>query len=113
METRVSPDVSESITTRERTVVRGVRPSYQAYQILHFGFTVAPIIAGLDKFFHLLVNWNMYLAPMVYQPFGISADNCMMIVGAIEIAVGLLVAWRPRVFGWVVGFWLWGIIANL
>ncbi len=32
------------------------RPSYQAYQILHVGFTVAPIVAGLDKFFHLLVN---------------------------------------------------------
>ena len=25
------------------------RPSYQAHQILHIGFTVAPIIAGLDK----------------------------------------------------------------
>ena len=22
------------------------------YRILHFGFTVAPILAGLDKFFH-------------------------------------------------------------
>ncbi|MBV9079492.1 MAG: hypothetical protein JO102_00060, partial [Elusimicrobia bacterium] len=26
------------------------RHAYQAYQILHFGFTVAPILAGLDKF---------------------------------------------------------------
>ena len=36
-------------------------PSYQAYQILRTGFTVAPIVAGLDKFFHLLVNWDQYL----------------------------------------------------
>lgn len=27
---------------------------YQAYQILRLGFIVAPIVAGLDKFFHLL-----------------------------------------------------------
>ena len=27
-------------------------PAHQAYRILHFGFTVAPILAGLDKFFH-------------------------------------------------------------
>ena len=36
-------------------------PSRQAYQILHLGFTVAPILAGLDKFFNLLVNWDQYL----------------------------------------------------
>ena len=28
------------------------RPGWQAYQILHVGFTAAPILAGLDKFFH-------------------------------------------------------------
>lgn len=38
-------------------------PSYQAYRILHFAFVVAPVIAGFDKFFHLLVSWDMYLAP--------------------------------------------------
>jgi len=36
-------------------------PAHQAFRILHFGFTVAPILAGLDKFFHLLVNWDQYL----------------------------------------------------
>jgi hypothetical protein len=30
----------------------------QAFQILYVGFIVAPIVAGLDKFFHLLVNWD-------------------------------------------------------
>ena len=41
------------------------RPSYQAYQILHLGFTVALIVAGLDKFFHFLVNWDQYMPPVV------------------------------------------------
>ena len=30
--------------------------SHQAYQILHVGFVVAPLIAGLDKFFNLLTQ---------------------------------------------------------
>src|SRR5689334_24248167 len=45
--------------------VATTRPSYQAYQILRFAFTVAPIVAGLDKFFHLLVNWDQYLPSTV------------------------------------------------
>jgi hypothetical protein len=48
-----------SLTT-ERT-----QPAYQAYQILHIAFTVAPILAGLDKFRHLLCNWDQYLAPWI------------------------------------------------
>ena len=37
-------------------------PSYVAFKILHIGFFALPILAGLDKFFHVLVNWDMYLA---------------------------------------------------
>ena len=40
-------------------------PAYQAFWILRFGFTVAPILAGLDKFFHLMVNWDQYLPDVV------------------------------------------------
>ena len=40
-------------------------PSYQAFQILRTGFTVAPIVAGVDKFLHLLVNWDQYLPAFV------------------------------------------------
>src|SRR5262245_54283781 len=35
--------------------------TYQAYQLLHIAFIVAPIIAGVDKFFHVLVDWDLYL----------------------------------------------------
>ena len=43
----------------------GSSPAYQAYRILHFGLVVAPILAGLDKFFHLLVNWDQYVPGVV------------------------------------------------
>ena len=37
----------------------------------------------------------------------------MLIVGAIEIVAGILVAVRPRIGGYVVAAWLGGIIVNL
>jgi hypothetical protein len=88
-------------------------PVYQAYQLLHIGFTVAPIVAGLDKFFHLLVNWDNYLAPVVNNILGGHGHAFMMVVGVIEIVAGIGVAIWPRVFSYVVAAWLVGIIINL
>ena len=88
-------------------------PAYQAYQILHAGFTVAPIIAGADKFFHLLVNWDNYLAPVVSRVLGGHGHAFMLVAGVIEIVAGIGVALRPRVFAYVVAAWLLGIILNL
>ena len=65
------------------------RPSYQAYQILRLGFTVAPIVAGLDKFFHLLVNWDQYLPGTVNALTGGHGHQLMLVVGVIEIVAGL------------------------
>ena len=45
-------------------------PARQAYRILHLGFTVLPIVAGLDKFFNLLVDWNQYLSPLMNNLLG-------------------------------------------
>jgi uncharacterized membrane protein YphA (DoxX/SURF4 family) len=81
-------------------------PTYQAYQILHVGFAVLPIIAGLDKFFHILVNWDMYLAPLIVRLSPIPAHNLMMIIGVIEILAGVLVAITPRIGAYVVATWL-------
>jgi hypothetical protein len=55
-------------------------PARQAYRILHFGFTVGPILAGLDKFFHLLVNWDQYLPGVVANFSPIPAHRLMLIV---------------------------------
>ena len=45
--------------------VRSGDPAYQAYVLLRAGFTLAPILFGLDKFFNVLVDWEQYLAPWV------------------------------------------------
>ena len=89
------------------------RPAYQAYQILHLAFTVAPIVAGLDKFFNLLVNWEQYLPPFVNNLLGGQGHYFMLAVGVIEIIAGLGVAFKPKIFAYVVAAWLLLIIANL
>jgi hypothetical protein len=88
-------------------------PAYQAFWLLRIGFTVAPILFGVDKFFHLLVNWDRYLAPRIDNLLPGTAHQAMYAVGVIEIAAGLLVALWPRVGGYVVAAWLAGIIVNL
>jgi uncharacterized membrane protein YphA (DoxX/SURF4 family) len=88
-------------------------PARQAYQILRFGFTVAPIIAGLDKFFHLLVNWDKYLPGAVNGLVGGHGHQLMLAVGVVEIVAGIGVAIKPRIFAYVVAAWLFLIILNL
>lgn len=88
-------------------------PGYQAFQILRTGFTVAPIVAGLDKFFHLLVNWDQYLPAFVNNLTGGHGHELMFAVGVIEIVAGLGVAFKPRLFAYVVSAWLLLIVANL
>ena len=88
-------------------------PAAQAFWLLRVGFTVAPILFGLDKFFDLLVDWTVYLAPSFDRLIPGSANDAMLAVGAIEIAAGLLVAIKPKFGGAVVAAWLAGIIVNL
>ena len=89
------------------------RPAYEGYQILHVAFTVAPIVAGLDKFFNLLVNWEQYLPGFVKNLSGGHGHELMLVVGVIEIIAGIGVALKPKVFAYVVCAWLLAIIVNL
>ena len=88
-------------------------PVAQAFWLLRIGFTVAPIVFGLDKFAHVLVNWDRYLAPQFARVLPGTTHELMYVVGVIEIVAGLVVAVRPRFGGYLVAAWLGGIIANL
>jgi hypothetical protein len=100
-------------TTDDQAHAATSSPAYQAYWILHFGFTVAPILAGLDKFFHLLTNWDQYLPGVVANASPIAPHTLMLIVGVIEIVAGVGVWLKPRIFSYVVAAWLAVIIINL
>src|SRR3954466_11673922 len=89
-------------------------PAVQAFLLLRIAFTVAPILFGLDKFAGVLCDdWTKYLAPQFNDLIPGNAQDAMHLVGVIEIAAGLLVAFAPRIGSLVVAGWLAGIIVNL
>ena len=86
---------------------------YQAYQILRLGSTVAPILAGLDKFLHILTDWDKYLPASINNMLGGHGHEFMLAVGVIEVVAGIGVFIKPKIFAYVVALWLVLIIVNL
>jgi hypothetical protein len=84
-----------------------------AYTALKIGFVIAPLVAGLDKFFNILTDWTKYLAPVFNELLNVSPATFMMGVGVIEIVAGLGVLFKPKIFAFVVCAWMVGIICNL
>src|SRR5947209_19618923 len=110
----VTTDVQRTPRTAAPTGAADLRdPVFQAFTLLRIAFTVAPILFGLDKFAHVLVNWDRYLAPWINRIVPGTAHQAMYAVGVIEIVAGLIVAIRPRFGGYLVAAWLAGIIINL
>jgi hypothetical protein len=102
------------VTPVRPTVTTDTRnPAFQAFWILRVGFTVAPILFGLDKFLNWLVDWPIYLAPRIDDIIPGNAHQAMLAVGVVEIVAGLLVFVQPKIGGYVVAAWLAGIIVNL
>lgn len=77
-----------------------------ARNLLKITFGLVPIVAGLDKFFNLLTDWNQYVPQFLseFLPFG--TGTFLAIVGIIEIAAGILVFVRTRLGAYVVSAWL-------
>ncbi len=85
----------------------------QVFTVLRIGFTAAPILFGIDKFFNWTVHWPDYLAPWVNDIVPGSGEQLMYAVGVVEIAAGLAVAAVPRFGAPLVSAWLFGIVINL
>lgn len=102
-------------TTTARTTVHETRSDRLSTvrTLLTYTYGIVPIVAGLDKFMHLLTDWTKYLAPAVANIIPFSDHTFMYIVGVIEIIAGILVFLKPKIGSLVVGLWLVGIAINL
>lgn len=82
-------------------------------EMLKWTYGLVPILAGLDKFTHLLTNWDQYLAPLITDMIPFEAHTFMYIVGVIEIIAGVIVLLKPKLGALIVALWLIGIVMNL
>jgi uncharacterized membrane protein YphA (DoxX/SURF4 family) len=112
-----SPGSPVTATPNGRTEAAAERKlgiaAHQAFWLLRIGFTVAPILFGLDKFFNWSVDWPDYLAGWINDVAPGSGQDFMYFVGGVEILAGLLVLLAPRIGAFVVAAWLGGIVVNL
>jgi hypothetical protein len=104
---------ASTIESRAPQSDRIAAAAYQAFWLLRVGFTVAPILFGIDKFFNWTVHWPDYLAPWINTIMPGSAQDFMYFVGAVEVVAGLVVAVAPRIGAPLVAAWLGGIVINL
>jgi len=78
-----------------------------AFWTLRLAFGLTAFLAGLDKFFNLLTNWEQYASPLVLKMLPLSAGALMRVAGVIEMIAGIAVlAGLTRLAGYVVAAWL-------
>ena len=81
---------------------------------LKYGLGLAAFLAGLDKFFNLLANWEGYVSPLAKAVLPVGPTTFMHVVGIIEMAVGLAILTRwTALASWVAMGWLVLIAVNL
>lgn len=107
----------ETIASTTTGAQRTERPAYDRIAtvtaLTKYTYALVPILAGLDKFLHLLTDWDKYLAPVVADILPFSTGTFMSLVGIIEIIAGVFVLVKPKIGALVVGLWLVGIAINL
>ena len=85
-----------------------------AWWALRIGLGATAFLAGLDKFFGILTDWSMYLAPWVETLSPLTPDALLRVVGVVEMAAGALVLSRlTRLGAYVVAAWLTAIALQL
>jgi uncharacterized membrane protein YphA (DoxX/SURF4 family) len=71
-------------------------------------------LAGIDKFFNILVDWGSYVSPLAAQLLPFSTDMFMWIVGVVEFVVGISILTALPVIGsYVASAWLLLVAINL
>lgn len=81
--------------------------------LMKYVFVIVPIVAGLDKFTNILVQWDTYLEPSTLEIIPFSGTTFMMIVGVIEIIAGIIVFFKTELGAYIVSAWLLLIALSL
>jgi uncharacterized membrane protein YphA (DoxX/SURF4 family) len=87
---------------------------HSTYWTLRIAFGATAFLAGLDKFFNLLANWESYVSPLVTRLVPLSPAVLMRAAGVIEMIAGIIVlAGLTRIGGYVIAAWLTLVAVSL
>jgi uncharacterized membrane protein YphA (DoxX/SURF4 family) len=80
----------------------------QTIQIISkYALGLMAFLAGLDKFFNLLTNWEQYVSPLAQRMLPLSPSALMHVVGVIEMVVGVAILTKAtRLGAYVASAWL-------
>lgn len=85
-----------------------------AFWALRIAFGATAFLAGLDKFFNLLTNWEQYVSPLLISLAPLSPAALMRVVGVIEMSAGIAVlAGLTRIGAYVISAWLVAVALSL
>lgn len=88
--------------------------TYNTWLLLKITYGLLFLVAGVDKFFDLIVHWGKYVSPLVLDGLNINSTNLLIIVSIIEIILGLLVLTKwTRLGAYGIALWFLIIIVNL
>jgi hypothetical protein len=71
--------VLATLTNKKAGNTMPIKKLASSWWALSVGLGLAATLAGLDKFFNLLTNWNMYLSPMTERFLPVSGHTFMLI----------------------------------
>ena len=84
------------------------------FQVLRIALGLTATLAGLDKFFNILANWGGYVSPFAASMLPFPVATLMMVVGVVEIAVGVTILLAaPRIGAYIASGWLLLVAVNL
>lgn len=84
--------------------------------LLKVTYGVLFIVAGIDKFFNIIVPWQKYLSPVVADalPMSLSVIHLFTAIAVFELVVGAAILFFcSRIAAYTAGIWLLIIAANL
>ena len=94
--------------------MEAIERTKSAYWALRIAFGAVPFLAGLDKYFNILAQWDKYVSPLVQNLLPVNAVTFMHVIGLVEMAVGIAILTRwTRLGSYVAAAWLVGIALNL
>ena len=69
----------------DATARRLDNPAFQAFALLRIGFTVAPILFGIDKFLDWVVDWRIHLLPQA-DYYDVALRDFGLLLAALTLA---------------------------